>query len=135
VPAGTSPRENAATRLAVGCCADRTLERVPHRGSLASTLPWTSDRRMPARHDMLVPVIELPVPPRVLATTGRLAEIPGVVGVVLGGSRAISGSRTVSSSSSSGSSPSWRATPRRSTRRCGPSSRRASNRSPICPAA
>lgn len=38
---------------------------------------------------MLVPVTELPVPPRVLATTGRLAEIPGVVGVVLGGSRAI----------------------------------------------
>ena len=38
---------------------------------------------------MLVPVTELPVPPRVLATTGRLTEIPGVVGVVLGGSRAI----------------------------------------------
>ncbi len=38
---------------------------------------------------MLVPVTELPVPPRVLAMTGRLVEIPGVVGVVLGGSRAI----------------------------------------------
>lgn len=31
---------------------------------------------------------ELPVPPRVLSWTGRLAEIPGVVAVVLGGSRA-----------------------------------------------
>jgi predicted nucleotidyltransferase len=36
---------------------------------------------------MLAPVAELPQ--RVLAMTGRLAEIPGVVAVVLGGSRAI----------------------------------------------
>jgi len=38
---------------------------------------------------MLVPVTDLAVPPRVLATTGRLAEIPGIAGVALGGSRAI----------------------------------------------
>ena len=37
---------------------------------------------------MLSPMTELPVPQRVLAWTGRLAEIPGVVGVALGGSRA-----------------------------------------------
>src|ERR1044071_6125822 len=45
--------------------------------------------RRQARHDMLVPVTELAVPQRVLDMTGRLAEIPGVVGVVLRGSRAI----------------------------------------------
>jgi hypothetical protein len=38
---------------------------------------------------MIAPVTELPVPRRVLAMAGRLTEIPGVVGVVLGGSRAI----------------------------------------------
>lgn len=38
---------------------------------------------------MIVPVTELPVPQRVLAMADRLAEIPGVVAVVLGGSRAI----------------------------------------------
>jgi hypothetical protein len=42
---------------------------------------------------MLAPVTELAVPARVLDMTGRLAEIPGVVGVVLGGSRAIGAHR------------------------------------------
>src|SRR3954467_6594448 len=38
---------------------------------------------------MLVPVTVLPISPRVLDMAGRLVEIPGVVGVVLGGSRAL----------------------------------------------
>jgi hypothetical protein len=38
---------------------------------------------------MLGPVTVLPIPPRVLDMAGRLVEIPGVVGVVLGGSRAL----------------------------------------------
>ncbi|HEX3481098.1 MAG TPA: nucleotidyltransferase domain-containing protein [Kofleriaceae bacterium] len=38
---------------------------------------------------MLAPVTELAIPPSVVNMAGRLAEIPGVVAVALGGSRAI----------------------------------------------
>lgn len=39
---------------------------------------------------------DLPVPRRVLALASRLAEVPGVVGGVLGGSRAIGAHRPAS---------------------------------------
>ena len=42
---------------------------------------------------MLARVTELPVPPRILSTADRLVRIPGVVAVVLGGSRAIGAHR------------------------------------------